>query len=800
MEEKGTRRGADPYAACLDRGAVSDSPLPALARERPTVFGPMGKAARRVAGGEGRALDQEHRGLTGVPLSPAVVARLPIFGRSAMSIVRWPVVLLLLLALPAAAAAVSLDYCTLLRNLTDLDKLAILEPGVRCREFTSYDRAETTRPGANGDAGQYLRVEPNGEAVMAEMTGPGCIVRLWSANPQGKIRLYLDGAKTPQFEWDFDQLFRGGIAPFRTPIVYKQGGPQSASDCYLPIPYARSCKVTADRKWGQYYHIWFRSYPADWRVPTFRLPLSATEQAALEEVCAVWQRTGQRPRPTAADARTISRHALLGPGEALELAGLRGPGIIQAVRIRADAPERYPWRKLWLEGRWDGEEKPSLAAPLDGLFGTGYQANEYKSLPAGVVDGQGYLYFPMPFAERADLRLINQGRQPASVALELTVASVARLPEHTAYFHTRWRREAPATTFDYPLLEAAGAGRLVGLSLNIDNPAGGWWGEGDEKLWVDGRSWDELIGTGSEDYFGDAWGLHLFQQPFFGVSMLQGTRTCAYRWHVVDNVPFERSLKFTIENYPPFRPDYTSTCFWYASPGATDFFAATTAYEARRPWGRSLAATLEAEDLTGLGGRIVEDEGRPAEFSHGRAVDLGAKAGGEICGPFKITVPAEDAYYPVAHLIADAPPAPMELVVDGTKLQPTAPPSAPSGDLDYPGVWLTAGEHALSWRYTGGGSAVLDCFQIAPSPKPYGAIEAEGLKVVATSGPVCQTERARLKWGARGPTALPGHARRGLRHAGVAGPPARVGAARRRPHPPKRLRRPASLRGGRASR
>ncbi|MBU0607798.1 MAG: DUF2961 domain-containing protein [Armatimonadetes bacterium] len=654
-------------------------------------------------------------------------------------------VLLTLACLCTAAHADTLDYCTLLDDLVNLDKLPLIEPGVRCREWTSFDRAEYTRPGANGDAGHYVRVEPDGEAVMAEMTGPGCIVRLWSANPQGRIRFYLDGAATPQYEFDFDELFRGTIPPFKTPVVYKQGARQSASDCYLPIPYAQSCKVTADKKWGQYYHIWFRTYPPDWQVPTFRLPLSAAETAALDRVCEAWNRMGERPRPADASARVVKQDAVLQPGETLSVPRLKGPGVIQALKLKADGDERYVWRKMWLEARWDGADTPALAAPLDGLFGTGYQANDYKSLPAGVVDGQGYLYFPMPFRKSADLKLTNQGHKPVTVALELTVAGKP-VPDNATVFHAKWRREQATTTFDYPFLEATGAGKVVGVSLNIDNPLGGWWGEGDEKLVVDGRSWDELIGTGSEDYFGDAWGLHRFQQPFFGVSYLTGSRTCAYRWHIVDNVPFEQSVKFTIENYPPFRPDYTSTCFWYATPEATDSFAPATEYAVRRPWGKSLANTIEAEDLqAGLGGTVIDDEDRPAEFSRGLALDLGTKAAGDELGPVKIALPAEDAYYPIVYMAPEGATA-MNLLVDGQPLKPSAVDAA-RGTAEYPGVWLAKGEHELKWRYAAAGPSLVDCLQMRPSPKPRNVAEAESVKVTSTSGPAPQVEQARLMWG-----------------------------------------------------
>ena len=48
-----------------------------------------------------------------------------------------------------------------------------------------------------------------------------------------------------------------------------------------------------------------------------------------------------------------------------------------------------------------------------------------------------------------------------------------------------------------------GAGQMVGLVLEIDNIAGGWYGEGDDMVFVDGDTWPPSIhGTGHEEIFG----------------------------------------------------------------------------------------------------------------------------------------------------------------------------------------------------------------------------------------------------------------------------------------------------------
>src|SRR5512133_1008695 len=192
-----------------------------------------------------------------------------------------------------AQGAAPLTYVDILHELTDLDRLSHLQTGYRGGLFSSWDRNSKTQWGANGDAGQYLRVEKNGEAVMRDLDGPGVIYRTWSANPMGKIRIYLDGASAPNFEWNFPDLFDGKLPPFIKPLVYRRDNAQSASDCYLPIPFAKHIKITADKAHGEYYHFNYVLYPKNQAVASFRLPLTVEEQAALSAVAEAWSHPGR---------------------------------------------------------------------------------------------------------------------------------------------------------------------------------------------------------------------------------------------------------------------------------------------------------------------------------------------------------------------------------------------------------------------------------------------------------------------------------------------------------------------------
>jgi len=190
-------------------------------------------------------------------------------GRSKLGWLCGPIVVLLLLT-----GCAVVDTASLLKQMTDLDRLAELpSPAYVTRQFSSYDRKSTTPDEAkgwfaNGDRGQYLRVEEvkgRKEYVMMDADGPGAIVRIWSANPAGTLRIYLDGADTPVIEEDMKALLGGEVAGFPKPLA---GTRSRGWNLYFPIPYARHCKVTSDEG-NFYYHVNYRTYAPGTPVKTF---------------------------------------------------------------------------------------------------------------------------------------------------------------------------------------------------------------------------------------------------------------------------------------------------------------------------------------------------------------------------------------------------------------------------------------------------------------------------------------------------------------------------------------------------
>ncbi len=675
-------------------------------------------------------------------------------------------------SLPTAAqTSKTFSYVDILHQLTDLDRLTHLQTGYRAGLFSSWDRKSHTVWGANGDSGQYLRTEPDGEAVMVDVDGPGVIYRTWSANPMGKIRIYLDGDAKPTYEWNFPDLFDGNTAPFIKPLVYRRDSAQSASDCYLPISFAHHIKITADKAQGQYYQFNYLLYPKSSSVPSFRLPLNADEQAALTAAANAWSHPEKDPKPALPGQVTIKRTIKLGAGKSVTLASLRGPGEIRSIKMKAASTQRYVWRKLVLSGVWDKASWPQVLTPAGPFFGFDWETPDYASVISGCRHGQAYQYLPMPFRKSGALELKSYLEQPATVEIEIEWAPIKTVPDDMVYFYARWRHEPDSTTFDYPFLETAGHGHFVGVSMPIDHPLAGWWGEGDDKVWVDDDDFPPWIGTGSEDYFGDAWGIRYLSGPSYGAAAddEKAHRTSNYRWHFMDFVPFNTRMKMTIENYGPNgngprgQYDYSSTAFWYQSEVTPPFtelqghkltggddpngkpktidYSSTTMGDITpagiRTYGLGItfaqqAETLMADDIKHHKAKVVTDGKRDYEFDREHAVDFGNVVKGASLGELTLSAAADGVYYPRLYTASEDGIADLTLEFEGKPAIISGRPRKNS--LELTGIYLTKGAHKTTLLAASAGHAIFNCLQLEPAVRQHDAIEAEEMVVVRSTG------------------------------------------------------------------
>jgi hypothetical protein len=325
------------------------------------------------------------------------------------------------------------------------------------------------------------------------------------------------------------------------------------------------------------------------------------------------------------------------PGETKTLADIQGAGVIRRLYLAPFALDRMRYRKLILRMYWDGQKDPCVEVPIGDFFGAGLGTLRYfHSVAMDVNPGfRGWdfdamvSYLPMPFARGARITLQNDGDVPGLLFwyhIDYEQYPDGGLPPNSGRFHAQWRRvartpvkagspknsqlgnmTAPNLTGDdnFVILDAEGHGTYVGLYLTIDNIAGGWYGEGDDMIFVDGAKWPPTYsGTGHEEVFnsgacpdGEFWGLYT---GFYLIENLNGSwggKNQMYRFYVNDPVRFQKSIRVTIEHghNNNFENDYTTTAFWYQEDPHKAFPAMPAAKDRLPAWPEGVALALEKE-------------------------------------------------------------------------------------------------------------------------------------------------------------------------------------------------------------
>jgi hypothetical protein len=552
----------------------------------------------------------------------------------------------MLLSIILAATMPSVTVKSVLHEMVNFDRLAYPLPYTHA-QASSYDRKSDpgphSDPFANADFGNFLRLEPKSgriEYVMADLKGPGLVDRLWSANPVGVIRFYFDGEPLPRFQADMNALLSGQVTPFGKPFGYDAS---HGKNLYFPFPYAKSLKITVDdstkdKPTGLYYHVGYRTYKPGTEVETFK-----TEDLpdALAEMSKTAVRLETDEQPAGEKVKALS--TVFPAGKTTSVFRIQSAGVVRLLKVKIPFPslaeeKAMPWtdprqdhnmlRQLLLQVRVDGHL--CVSTPLGDFFGSAPGINPYRTIAASMAaDGTLVFRLPMPFANHFDVQVQNLG--PFNVPVEAEVTVDRSLPANFPPFrlHAQWTAErGQSRPFkDMNLLTAKGSGNWVGCNLAVANPSGAWWGEGDEKVYVDGESFPSTFGTGTEDFFGYAWSSPaLFQKPYHAQSRVDGPgvmgHTSVVRWQLFDPIPYTQSLKFDLErwHWADVIATYGRTAYWYApadsSPPATIDKSLLLPEEIKSP---KVPGAIEGETLrialkTGGVTQIQEGFG---EFSNG---------------------------------------------------------------------------------------------------------------------------------------------------------------------------------------
>ncbi|MBN2313523.1 MAG: DUF2961 domain-containing protein [Sedimentisphaerales bacterium] len=485
-----------------------------------------------------------------------------------------------------------IDVGSLLREMVDFEKLARRpEPFFKQAIASSYDRM--SRQGgddwfANYDVGQYVRTERNNdrkEHVLADLEGPGAITRFWSANPQNAnvTRFYFDGETQPRIEVPLADLFNGKTKPFGQDFSYISG---TGGNLYYPIPYGSSLKITIEEKDNPlrlYYEIGYRTYPAGTEVETFDPQKADTWEDVQIQVAHALIRP--QSAPASQESQWISKRVTIPPGQTYSLPVVRGENAVYTWSTRVlDTIESLKWddperahnahRFLILGICFDGEK--SIETPLGDFFGSGPGVNPYENL-FFTVDKSGWMTsrLMMPFKKSMNLSLTNDGPIPYTVEINMCVAAHP-FTDRSYHLRAQWGTLTRQTwpPFDTNFLNVTGEGKVVGTVYELANDGLIWWGEGDQKIFIDGESFPSTFGTGTEDDYGFAYGYNgPFTRPYHAQTRVDGPSSGGHislnRWYVLDALPYRKAIRFDQEiwHWMPCKPTWSHVVYWYAQPG-----------------------------------------------------------------------------------------------------------------------------------------------------------------------------------------------------------------------------------------
>lgn len=488
---------------------------------------------------------------------------------------------------------------------TLLDEMISVEEGAcmpaldyKCLQSSSYDRRSVSpsQPGwfANDDGYGVVRVDTtaNGlERVMLDVDGPGVVTRFWitAIDKKGVIRIYFDNEAKPSVVIPAYDLMRIGIEGMEGGLLlphtsYEKDG-KGGSTLFLPLPYQKHCKVTYTYEDDanpspRYFQLNYRSYPQGTKVETFSLAKIAKYQAKIESVNKILK---DPQLPDLISSTTSVFHIAPLSGGVVRLP--KGEhGIYELQFALSDIePEQIEqtMRDVLVSMSFDGKQTVS-EIPLSDLACAGMGAPATRSFyTESLGNGMVIMRWFMPYKETAEVTLRNSSQ--LHITLNMTTKTKhIKWDKRMLYFHASWRQQlgTPITTFDvsdekaidWNMVDIKGQGVLKADMLTLYNYTKAWYGEGDEKIYVDGESFPSHFGTGTEDYYNCSWApVVVFQTPFGGapredIACSLGYNTF-FRTRHLDGIPFHSGLKFDLEmlGWQNGKADVAATTIWYGT-------------------------------------------------------------------------------------------------------------------------------------------------------------------------------------------------------------------------------------------
>lgn len=502
-----------------------------------------------------------------------------------------------------------ITFRSLLKEMADPEAITRFpDPGYRLVQYSSYDRLSIHPDSAgwfaNNDYTQFIGEEVTDgrhEYVMLEADGPGAIVRWWmtfgNANALNSyIRVYIDDVAEPVIEGMAPALLGEGLLapwPLSSSVSPLTDPQRRGYNLYLPIPFSEKCRITLEndsivitperRTPSIYYNIGARLYVEGTRVESARSETFMSDTLAVSE-CTSYLLSRGNDGTGVEDGMWRTAEGLFAPGEECSVR-VAGQGLaVSSFTLSLFAGDTAAALKgAVIRISFDGRE--TVDVPAGAFFGTGYSYNSYHTRFTAIeADGTMRSLRLMPFSDSCTVTIFNGAPDSIGIHAEVTLTPY-RWDDSSMHFGASWREYSDFETAgalrlggtglhsDVNIAELTGRGVYAGDAITIFNTADAWWGEGDEKIYVDGESFPSSFGTGTEDYFGYAWSRpEHFDHPLIaqpaGYGNFHPGMSVNMRYRILDAIPFNESIKADIEmwHWVKTTVSFSLASFYYLSP------------------------------------------------------------------------------------------------------------------------------------------------------------------------------------------------------------------------------------------
>lgn len=463
---------------------------------------------------------------------------------------------------------------------------------------SSYDRRSITPSTpdwfANDDGWGYIRTESNEgreEKVILDVASPGAITRIWLTsltNNDAVIRFYFNGNASP--DWTLPtydvQTFTNQMSETGNSMTLGNGFVQPGlswnrgSSIYLPISFASGCKVTieetgTDFNPSRYYHINYRKYTEGTKVETF------TAKALTNTKSKIMEANARLLNPRAkVSGKVLSASRDLNSMDKMQLDMTSGNNAVYELKFEITPDDRTNYadvmENLIVTAVFD--DMQTVAVPLSDFYGGGPGANYVQNWYTSA-DGLGNVTvrWIMPYQKNGAIAVTNKSVHSVNVNMSARVGSFS-WDSRSLYFHAAAKKENDVKIifwsdymngYDWNFATITGGrGVLKSDMFSINNHTSNWYGEGDEKIWVDDESFPSHFGTGVEDYYSFC-GYFRYNYPFGGEPRLDNGNFNGYNNHYrmrnLDGIPFQNKLKFDLEmeGHEAGTADIQNMIVWY---------------------------------------------------------------------------------------------------------------------------------------------------------------------------------------------------------------------------------------------